>query len=807
MALRAPLRIGLSSSAFFLWAALLGFAASPASTSRMAAPPRGPSSGWVTAPLQNPRGGQNPGARAGAGQDDVNIPISSVPGAQGKGGPLIVQDSDSFTFYFDEPADPAGGATDQSKSSLVTFIKIGSEILGQPFYVKKDVLPKLQTTYVNIIGGKKVPKARFYDFFQSILKINDFVLVLEGTAETGIFVIADLKSTERLSIRNTAKYIPPEDIPLYATQPGVLLATVIPVVNTPAREISASLRPYFPDSNLETVTNVGQASALLVYGFGPTVYSVYNLIKLIDTPPDDPKPIFEIIPLQNISAEEAASILDDLVEKKKAAAPAVGAGGGVLQGQAPELKIRVDGHSNSLLVVGLQEDVRNVMEIVARIDRAQPEPESDFHVYTVRNIKAEALQKTLEDFINKSFQNRQQSGGAGGGGGRTGGGTAAAPSSTSRELKPVVVADKDSNSVLITASKNMWIEIRDLIEHLDRRQSQVLIETALIELTTNDAMRLGVELGLVSLPSGDADKGFAITNFGASTLIDTNNDNFADTRIPDNTLQGLTGGIISGDNFSIPILLQAIRTISNSNVLSIPSVLVNNNEHAIVSSKDLVPTGNQTFSGTNGASNVGFGGYQDAGITLEITPYISAQNYLRLEFSLQVANFLAKTDNNPVIPPPKVERQISTTVYLPNESTMVVGGIQFDNSNDTKSEVPLLGDIPIIGWLFSSRSTSDNRRALYFFATPHILSDVEFADLQNLTYQKKLEARTYIGDERLKLVDPAFKPIEPGEDPNAAGAINSGLFEIPLYRSPRAGEVLPSEVGAVPPPAPKAPPK
>jgi hypothetical protein len=67
-----------------------------------------------------------------------------------------------------------------------------------------------------------------------------------------------------------------------------------------------------------------------------------------------------------------------------------------------------------------------------------------------------------------------------------------------------------------------------------------------------------------------------------------------------------------------------------------------------------------------------------------------------------------------------------------------------------------------------------------------------------LTYQKKLEARTYIGDERLRLVDPTFKPIEPGQDPNATGAVNSGLFEIPLYRSPRAGEMLPSEVGVVP---------
>ena len=205
---------------------------------------------------------------------------------------------------------------------------------------------------------------------------------------------------------------------------------------------------------------------------------------------------------------------------------------------------------------------------------------------------------------------------------------------------------------------------------------------------------------------------------------------------------------------------------------------MNNNEHATVSSKDLVPTGNQTFSGTNGSNNVAFSGYQDAGITLEITPSISAQSYLRLELSLKVANFLAKTDTNPAFPPPKTEREVLTTVYLPNESTMVVGGIQVDNATDTKSSVPLLGDIPILGFLFSSHSNENNRRALYFFATPHILNDVEFADLQNLTYQRKLEARTYIGDDRMKIVDPAFKAIEPTAD-NLGNAVNSGLFEIP----------------------------
>lgn len=757
--------------------------------------------------LQNPPapgpGNRPPVNPQGPGPRGQVPPGAGVQGGGDRPSTNVIQEGDSYIFNFEEPpAGPAGAP--ESQYTVLTFVKECQRITGIPFYVKKEVLPKLQSANVTIIGTKTVAKAKFYDFFQSVLKINDFVLTLEGSPETGIWVITDLKGQDRMAIRNQARYIPPEDIPNYATQPGVLVATVIQVEHTNAREISASLRPFFPDNQLEVVTNVGNANALLVYGFGPTVNSISNLLKLIDTPPDDPKPVLEIIPLQHIAAEEAQQILDDLIEKRRTTPTAQGASGAVLQGQQPELKIRVEGHSNSLLVVGLEDDVRNVLEIVARIDRAQPEPESDFHVYACRNVKAEDLQKTVEEFINKSFQ-AQQSAGTGGTGGRAGGAGGAPTASSTREMKPVIVFDKDSNSVLVTANKTRWLELRDIIERLDRRQSQVLIECALIELSTNDAMKLGVELGIVNVPPAGSDisKGFGITSFGLSQLIDTDGDNFPDTRIPDNTLQGITGGIISGPDFSIPILIQAIKTVTNSNVLSVPSVLVNNNEHATVTSKDLVPTGNQTFSGANGSSNVAFSGYQDAGITLEITPSISAQSYLRLEFSLKVGTFVGST-SNPAFPPPKIEREVITTVYLPNESTMVVGGIRTDNEIEEKKSVPLLGDIPIIGWLFSSRSTEGNRRSLYFFATPHILSDVEFADLQNLTYQRKLEARTYIGDDRMKIVDPSFKPIEPGTDVESS-ALNAGMFEIPLYRSPRSGEVTPSEIG-IQPPSKSAPP-
>ena len=344
-----------------------------------------------------------------------------------------------------------------------------------------------------------------------------------------------------MSIRNQARYIPPEDIPLFDAAGRFGGNGDLGRAHQCARDLGVAA-PVLPGQPARGGDQRRHRERIVGVWIRP-----HGLLDL-ESPeadrhaPDDPKPVFEIIPIQNISAEEAAQILDDLVEKRKpGTTTAVGASGGTLQGQQPELKIKVDPHSNSLLVVGLQDDVKNVLEIVARIDRAQPEPESDFHVYVYRTRRRKTCRRpsrtssTNRSKPNKAPAERLR-------GTRPGGATTSG-SSLSREQKPVIVANKDSNSLLVTANKTKWLEIRDIIERLDKRQAQVLIETAIIELSTNDALRLGVELGIVNLPppGSDVSKGFGITNFGLSQLVDTNNDNFPDTRIVNSTLQGVTG--------------------------------------------------------------------------------------------------------------------------------------------------------------------------------------------------------------------------------------------------------------------------
>jgi hypothetical protein len=157
----------------------------------------------------------------------------------------------------------------------------------------------------------------------------------------------------------------------------------------------------------------------------------------------------------------------------------------------------------------------------------------------------------------------------------------------------VVVHDAATNSLLIAAGKTRYEEVLDLIQKLDKRQDQVLIETALVALTGQDFRDIGVELAGADVMG---DGGFGITSFGLSSIIDTDDDGVPDTRTP-NVANGVTAGLLDGDNINLPILLAAVDRLDESNVLNVPSVLVNNNRTATVRTLDEQPTTTITATG------------------------------------------------------------------------------------------------------------------------------------------------------------------------------------------------------------------
>lgn len=717
------------------------------------------------------------------------------PGNQGGGAqagrvPPIQDAGDFYILTFDETGDQAEGMT------LEQFVKLCQQLTGINFTYTKDTAAQLVSAKLRMFGPKRIPKADFYSFFQIMMIINDFVCIRIGPEHLSVVLIQSLTAQGGRGgqqVRGDATYVQPEDIERFANQPATLITTVIDLPNTDVRTLSNSMRTMFTDANTQNIIPVGNNS-LIITGFGSNVASLVKMLYFVDkaSQPRGEQAEFETIKLEFAAADEIASLVEELLDAAKRSAqqravnPAAGATA-PLQTNQGETKIMTDPRTNSLIVMALPSEMPRIKELVARLDVDVVQQERTYHIYNLENVAAEDLAKTLDDFI-KDAQRIAPTGPGPAGGNRAGAATQTGGASSSRN-EIVVVADKVTNSLLIAANRTRFEEVRELIKRLDHRQDQVLIETALIELSGQNSFSLAVELGGADLPGP-----FGVTSFGLSTFTDTDSDGIPDVRTPNISAdgaaqQGITAGILRGDQFNLPILIGALKGRRDSNVLNIPSVLVNNNGSAKVVSKDEQPTTTVTTTGAvGGGTQENFNNYVDAGITLQISPTISASRYLRLKVSLEVSVFQGAVAG--AIPPPKVTRTIDTTVNVPDGDTMVIGGIITDNKTNSHSGVPWLDDIPLLGRLFSSDSDNSSRTTLYFFVTPHILRDKDFADLAEVSYKKKLEAADTIGVDRVRVIDPRF------------GASSTGIdlrgFEVPLYRSPARGEVDADSVGIDP---------
>ncbi|TAJ24928.1 MAG: hypothetical protein EPO68_00685 [Planctomycetota bacterium] len=740
-------------------------------------------------PGNNPPG-QNPGANPAAPAGTA--PVNPAAGNQGGGDgvPAIQEEGDAYVLNFAEAGEEG--------MTLEDFVKVCQDATGRNFTYSKETADPLRNNKVRMFGTKRIPKRDFYAFFQIMMFINDFACVEVGPPHLSVIVIQSLAgapgraATGGVNILNKPIYVLPEDLPQYEDQPAVLIRTVVHLPNTDVRQLVNSLRTVqTQNQQYDSMINAGQSNAIILTGFGSNVAATVKLLLLIDQASridEGIEPIFDVIKLEFAAPEDVADIIEQLLEARNKASqdlrrnmPVPAEGGGVTGSRAStEAKILVDSRTSSLLIMAMPEDMPRIKDLVARLDVEVVEPERNYHIYNLSNVKAEDLQKVLKDFLQDASRVTESTAGATGG--RAPGTASSGGSSRGNEV--VVIADKETNSLLIAASKTRYAEVLDLVRQLDKRQPQVLIETALIELSGDRSRDIGVELGFADIPGVGDVGGVGVTSFGLSSFADTDNDGIPDQKVP-SILKGMTGGIIDGDDFALPVLLRLFQAKTDTNVLNIPSVLVNNNGKAVVTTKDEQPTTTITATGVGGTTQENFANYQEAGITLTISPSISASRYLRLNVSLSVSSFTGTFSG--AIPPPRITRELQTEVNVPDGDTMVIGGIITDNQSETRESTPWLGDIPILGALFRRDTNSNKRTTLYFFVTPHILEDEDFADLAEISYRKKLAAAEVMGKRRMEIVDPKF---------SSGGSTGlGGGFEIPLYRSPESGEVRSESVG------------
>lgn len=278
-----------------------------------------------------------------------------------------------------------------------------------------------------------------------------------------------------------------------------------------------------------------------------------------------------------------------------------------------------------------------------------------------------------------------------------------------------VVPDPSNNQVVVKAPLRQQEDFRKLVNQLDRRRPQVYLEATIVSVTDDEAFTLAIE------------EEFNIGEFAFQTEFGVGG---ATPPIVDIVAPGtgVTTAIIQ-TNF-LPFILSALKTKTDARIVSKPQILVNDNESATVVSNNVQPFASIT-QGVN-SDQVGQGGTAEAGTSLNVTPSIAEAGYVRLDYSIESSAFTGAS-SDPALQPPSIENTVEGSATIPSDSTIVVGGITVSDFTRSKSRVPILGEIPFLGWLFGTTSEEQSETVLYIFITPRVLNDPNFNDLKLLT--------------------------------------------------------------------------
>jgi general secretion pathway protein D len=517
--------------------------------------------------------------------------------------------------------------------------------------------------------------------FRALLEVAGLALVEEGPVFK--VVPASRAALYALPIFTYEQFdqIPPEDR---------VVVQVFPLAHISASDAMKALVGLVPPKDPGTVSAVPGANMLLIIASATRARFFADLMNTIDVPGQLEK--FDVIRLEYARAENIADKLQTF-----------------FQSTSSPVKITADQRSKSLIVRASLSDLEQIRAVAKALDVDVTEP-SEFHFYKMQYAKAESLAPYLNEALSQ-----------------------AAEADDSDHPPSRIIAVPDRNSLIIRATDEEYAEIEQVIKQLDKRKRQVFTRAALIEIATDNLFDIGVELATIDEPGSDP-RGFGFSLHDLSTITVGASPDPTITRLPAVT-SGLIFGITKESAALIPFLLRAAEKDIDANIIAMPQLASDDNETATFKTADAVPT--VTFTTTETTTDVrSFGGFQEAQILLKVTPSITSKDNLILDIELTVEQFVGK-QIIPELPPPKISRTVTAKVTVPNNLTVVIGGLKNDSTTDEVSRVPILGRIPVLGFLFRRTTSVTLSRTLYMFLTPTIESFEEGAEtIKALTEEK-----------------------------------------------------------------------
>ena len=606
-------------------------------------------------------------------------------------------------------------ATEPGRTGTVNFnfdqvdlrllVRLVGEMTGRRFVLDDGLTGK-----VTVITPTQIPVEEAYPLLVSILEASGFTVAEQG----GTHRIVKLPDGGGVAVPVSTNQTTESD--------AGLMTKIIQVQNASVLEIKKTLEPLVRGGKGGALSAFAPGNHLIITDTASTIRQVEQILAELDRP--GAARDIEVITLKNASAEEMAKQLSAAIQGRDSAGnrvsrhlQQVSEGGAALPA---DVVIVPAAQANSLVVVGTPVQMNDIRAIVARLDVEPVSGYGRLHALFLKYLSAEEAAKNLNALLAKTADKDQRA---------------------SIALEHNVA----NNALIVDASPQDFEYLRSLVDQLDRVPQQVLVEVVIVEVSANKSLDLGVTLSTVDQPKNGASTALGRSRPGQSDIV---MDAVQKGVFP----QGIAVGVAHGTYTSpdgtilpnIPIMVQALARDRDVKILSNVPLWAQNNIEASVNVVQNIPILRSTIEGGTGSARDTIQNIDrlDVGIKLKLTPHVNPDNEVTLQLNPSIEAIIDEGSSTTQFTPTIAKREVSTTVTVSNENTVIISGLIRDDRIKDVYKVPFLGDLPLIGFLFRSKSERTERTNLLIFVTPHIVTDREQAERM----KAQMEGRTLISE-------------------------------------------------------------
>jgi general secretion pathway protein D len=599
---------------------------------------------------------------------------------------------------------------------LPVLAKFVSDSTGKNFIFDERLKGK-----ITIIAPSKLSLDEAFKLFSSVLEFKGFTLIPSGV---NAYKIIPSKEAKEKGIDVLLEGVPVND---------QYIVRLIQLEHISSEEALIFLRPIVSrDGHISTFK---PGNLLLVVDSALNIGKILKIIENIDIASALESP--EMIYLQHAPAEDIAKVLNEGMKSFTK----------TLAGKSPirreGAKAVADTRLNAVILFGPRSDIESMKKLIAMLDVPSPLDQGRINVYFLENADAEELEKVLEGVIKDVSVSAQKA---------AKGKKLAAPFLVSGKI--IITADKATNSLIIVASPSDYNNLVQVIKQLDKRRRQVYVEAMIVEASIDKLKEMGVKWRITATKDDEPIFVGGVGEISSSTIQSIISGlsglslgglgNFLDIPITIINSDGTTTtSTITVPGFAAIFNLDQFRDAIN--VLSTPQILTSDNREAEILVGENVPfvTDRDVTQSDTVLTSVE---RTDVGIILRITPQITEGDYVKLDIYQEISSVKDADDVVLIaVGPTTTKRSTNTSVVVQDTQTVVIGGLMEERSETQVDKVPLLGDIPLLGWLFKSTRTRKEKTNLLVFLTPHIVRDADA--MESITDIKKKQFGDRILDE------------------------------------------------------------